>query len=287
VIVGTTDSPANKNPEEAQVTSADVNYLMNLLKKYFPQLNISNDDILSAYVGVRPLMGNAENKVHAEESARAENLSPSLEGSHILQKVSREHHIDRGPGGTVVVAGGKYTTHRKMAEEIVDYTLKIWKEDRRKKPELPFPEKLKRPQTKAPVNPDATPAAIQQCREVAAREGIQIPEELVSRYGAQSLDIWSGCTRSPTDPPGFPCLSAQLRHSIRTEMVLHLEDFYLRRVALYASRKDHGLPWAKELAQVWAEERGLDSTEIQPELERLQTELKKRSSWQQKLDDPC
>lgn len=101
VIVGTTDSPTPDNPDNAEVAKSDINYLLDLLNRYYPSLNIIEDDILSAYVGVRPLMG----------------------GTHEdLQKVSREHYVGEGPGGAVIVAGGKYTTHRTMAQEIVDYT---------------------------------------------------------------------------------------------------------------------------------------------------------------------
>lgn len=100
VIVGTTDGPTPSNPEEAKVDGEDINYLMKLLERYFPELNISKKDIISAYVGVRPLIG---------------------ESGGDLQKVSREHQIDEGPGGSIIVAGGKYTTHRTMAEEIIDF----------------------------------------------------------------------------------------------------------------------------------------------------------------------
>ena len=44
-------------------------------------------------------------------------------GGADLQKVSREHTIDHGPGGSVIVAGGKYTTFRRMAQEIVDFAI--------------------------------------------------------------------------------------------------------------------------------------------------------------------
>jgi len=115
VIVGTTDGPTPKDPNKAEVEKADVDYLMELLQRYFPELDIKHDDILSAYVGVRPL----------------------LKGSSAdLQKVSREHFIGDGPGGSVIVAGGKYTTHRTMAQEIVDYA---------------FP-KSKHSNTKLPIN---------------------------------------------------------------------------------------------------------------------------------------
>ena len=56
-IVGTTDGPTPKDPDQAAVEPGDVEYLMGLLKRYFPELALTTSDILSAYVGVRPLMG--------------------------------------------------------------------------------------------------------------------------------------------------------------------------------------------------------------------------------------
>ena len=73
---------------------------------------------------------------------------------------------------------------------------------------------------------------------------------------------------------------------MRTEMVMHLEDFYLRRVPLHMAREDHGLPWAEELARVWAEERGLSKAEADRELEQLRTEIARRGSWKKGLFEP-
>ncbi len=279
VIVGTTDGPTPDNPDEAEISQGDVDYLMGLLGRYFPELKLTREDILSAYVGVRPLMDSVPG---------ASNAGQKSASSSVLQKVSREHHIDRGPGGTVVVAGGKYTTHRKMAEEIVDFTLTNWQRDASQHGVPAFPHTIQRPQTRNPVNPAATIEAIESCKEMAKKRNIQIPQELFNRYGADALKIFDIHTQgteegikgsSLEDPAGFPLLAAQLKNSIRSEMVLHLEDFYLRRIPLYAARKDHGLPWAKMLSQIWAEERGLSAKEANLELERLQKELAKRSAW--------
>jgi hypothetical protein len=60
---------------------------------------------------------------------------------------------------------------------------------------------------------------------------------------------------------------------------VRLEDFYLRRIPLYAARADHGLPWAEGLARVWAEEKGLGEAEAQAELARLRAEIERRSEW--------
>lgn len=300
VIVGTTDGPTPANPERAEISPDDIQYLMKLLTRYFPDLNLTTSDILSAYVGVRPLMG------EGQDLAGSEGQIAGGESAMALQKVSREHHIDRGPGGTVVVAGGKYTTHRRMAQEIVDFTLKTWREDDRKNGNSTLPAQIGRSKTKAPVNPLATRKAVEECLQEAAQEQLKVPEELISRYGAEALNILdiekniqqrSGKKSSSDqlshdninlsysnineDPAGFPYLLSQLRNSIRNEMTLHLEDFYLRRVPLYATRKDHGLPWAKALAQVWAEERGYSTEQAQAELERLKREIAKRSEWQQ------
>jgi glycerol-3-phosphate dehydrogenase len=56
-IVGTTDGPTPKDPDQASIDPGDIDYLMALLHRYFPDLQLKASDILSAYVGVRPLMG--------------------------------------------------------------------------------------------------------------------------------------------------------------------------------------------------------------------------------------
>lgn len=285
-IVGTTDGPTPKDPDQASIDPGDIDYLMALLHRYFPDLQLKTSDILSAYVGVRPLMGATVPMTGSE--------GQSASASSSLQKVSREHHIGTGPGGTVVVAGGKYTTHRKMAEEIVDYTLKEWRRDSRgvkQEGVAPFPSQVRSSRTRGPVNPKATGQAVELCRSEAMARNMVIPEELLSRYGADAITVLTANAeqtrmvggkagiQAMADPDGFPVLAAQLRHAIRSELVMHLEDFYLRRVPLYATRADHGLPWAEELARVWADERGLNEAEALAELARLKAEVAARSAW--------
>jgi glycerol-3-phosphate dehydrogenase len=282
VIVGTTDSPSPKDPAQSTIDPQDVQYLLTMLQKYFPKLGLKASDILSAYVGVRPLMGS-----QVEAQPQGEGASSAAAS---LQKVSREHYIGPGPGGTVVVAGGKYTTHRKMAEEIIDFTLDHWKVDAQKGrgPEFVEPGPKR---SELAVNPQATPQATAQARREAQSQGLSVPEQLWDRYGAEAVHIFKARQSaaklvgevSAEDPEGFPALEAQLRHAIRNEMVLHLDDFYLRRAPLYLARADHGLPWAKTLAKVWAEERGGQEADIAAELARLDREVAKSSAWTKDL----
>ena len=201
VIVGTTDGPTPEDPEKAEVETADVEYLMDMLKRYFPGLDISKDDILSAYVGVRPLMGDSNGD---------------------LQKISREHHIGEGPGGSVIVAGGKYTTHRTMATEIVDFA---------------FP-KTKHSDTRKSFHPKA----------------------ILKKEDENEIED-------------------QLRIEIKNGMVLHLEDFYIRRTALFLSRKNHGLSQVSKLAKILIEETDGKPEDVEKEIQLLETEIKNRDKW--------
>ena len=278
VIVGTTDGPTPLEPERAVIEPTDVEYLMDLLKRYFSKLKISTSDILSAYIGVRPLMG-AQSSTAGSEGQSSPKIS-----AEDLQKVSREHYIGTGPGGVVLAAGGKYTTHRLMAREIVDFALKLWRIDAGRGEAEPLPNRIGPSKTETPVNPMATMEAVEASRREAAERGWKIPEALWNRYGAEALEIMKIQTPSSMkDPEGFPYLEAQLRYLIRNGMVLHLEDFYFRRIPLFATRKDHGLPWAEPLARVWEEERGLPQGAAREEVIRLKAELTQRDVWREAL----
>ncbi|MBX7147859.1 glycerol-3-phosphate dehydrogenase/oxidase [bacterium] len=257
-LVGTTDGPSPNNPEETVVGDDDVEYLLNLLNIYFPKLKLTLDDIVSAYVGVRPLMG--------PQVGLPDHDTPEVSIVSKLQKVSREHHIGTGPGDTVVVCGGKYTTHRTMAAEIVDYAA---------------PQSAKS-NTKEPVNPLTTKESLS---TLASLTQI-VPQVLIDRYGLGAIDIMNLAKLHPSsqaDPAGFPLLEAELRYQIRTGMVIHVEDFILRRIPLYLSRADHGQPWYKTLCQVWANELGKTVAEADAEYERTVTEIQKRSGWKKDL----
>lgn len=265
-IVGTTDAPTSRDPTQAIIDQDDVSYLMNLLNKYFPTLHLKTSDIISAYVGVRPLMGSDD------------GLSVKT-NSKELQKVSREHYIGIGPGNTVLVAGGKYTTHRNMAKEIVDFTLKVWK-----KSSAHLSLKVGKSKTSSPVNPLLLADSIQACEKEASKKSLSIPLPILDRYGGASLEVLGFGGDAIKSPEGFPLLGAQLRYTMRNEMVLHLEDFYFRRVPLYLTRADHGFPWGEELAKIWAEEQGLGEKEAKEEYHRLVEEIEKRSEWKKQFN---
>jgi glycerol-3-phosphate dehydrogenase len=176
----------------------------------------------------------------------------------------------------VLVAGGKYTTHRTMAREIVDFAVQ--------RNEALRSRQSSRFSTESPINPRATFEAIERAR-LHPKAGA-VEKELWQRYGAEALEILSIEQEHPArieSPEGFPRIEAQLRFGIRMGMVLHLEDFYLRRIPLFASRGDHGLPWLDRLAEVWAEELERSTADAESEKQALKNELSARESWRSRV----
>ena len=104
--VGTTDTDYQGDPADVSATRDDVDYLVAAANHYFPTSPISADDVIATWAGLRPLV--APRDVGVSESA-----------------VSREHEILVGRSGLVTIAGGKLTTYRRMAAEVVDQVEKL------------------------------------------------------------------------------------------------------------------------------------------------------------------
>lgn len=97
-LVGTTDEPT-KLSEHPEVAQKDIEYILKHLEIYF-DLKIDKKEILSSWSGIRPLV------------AVEKNASTS--------SIVREHLIIKSDSGLVSIIGGKWTTYRKMAEEVVE-----------------------------------------------------------------------------------------------------------------------------------------------------------------------
>ncbi|MGE3610196.1 MAG: FAD-dependent oxidoreductase [Bacteriovoracaceae bacterium] len=97
ILVGTTETPVDQDMFNIQATDNEIHYLLNVLKQYFPNAEISESSIISTFAGVRPLV--------KEDGLNA-------------HKTSRFHKIFRPDAYTYVLLGGKYTTFRRMTQEL-------------------------------------------------------------------------------------------------------------------------------------------------------------------------
>ena len=99
ILVGTTETEVDQEIFDIKASQKEIDYLLTVLQQYFPNSNLNNDSIISTFAGVRPL-------------AREEG------SQHSLGKVSRHHKIYRPTSHSYVMIGGKYTTFRKMTQEL-------------------------------------------------------------------------------------------------------------------------------------------------------------------------
>lgn len=103
-IIGTTDTPTDRHPEEVRASRADVRYLLQACNRFFPDARLVEDDVVAAWAGIRPLVATKRGSTPAS--------------------ASREHLIAFSDAGVLTVTGGKLTTYREMAEQCVDIAVR-------------------------------------------------------------------------------------------------------------------------------------------------------------------
>ena len=101
-VIGTTDTFYAGDLDRPRAEHDDVDYLLALANEHLPEARLGHDDVVSTYAGLRPLL---------------------VDGSAIASKASREHHVIRSKG-MITITGGKLTTYRRMAKEVVDLVTK-------------------------------------------------------------------------------------------------------------------------------------------------------------------
>ncbi|MFA5326708.1 MAG: glycerol-3-phosphate dehydrogenase/oxidase [Prolixibacteraceae bacterium] len=100
VVVGTTDT-AVENPEiEPRALDDEIKFILNTAAKYLTK-KPKRKDVLSIFAGLRPLAAPKENNQETKE-------------------ISRSHKLIISNSGMITMIGGKWTTYRKMGEDIVD-----------------------------------------------------------------------------------------------------------------------------------------------------------------------
>lgn len=242
IIVGTTDTDFQGNPELATATAEDVKYLLKITNEYFPGAKLTAKDILSSYVGVRPLV---------------------KDGSDNENKTSREHTIISDPRGFIFVAGGKYTTYRLMSEQVVDLAIKKWSFEKKLS--------LNKCQTTEPLNSYTTPEAYENAQTkinsdiklkwMIERHGEEA-FEIMEKYGA-NLSIWQ----------------LEAYQAIHKTMCLSLIDFYTRRVPLVLAYQDHGLDKLDSIAEIFKKELTWSNEEFENQKLTLVNYIDSELSW--------
>jgi len=98
-IVGTTDTPRKDLPLEPQAGEQEIDFILSTAARYLSRKPTRND-VSSVWTGLRPLV--------------------KATGDTATKTLSREHTILVSKAGLLTVTGGKWTTYRKMAQDVVD-----------------------------------------------------------------------------------------------------------------------------------------------------------------------
>jgi glycerol-3-phosphate dehydrogenase len=258
-IIGTTDTDFTGDPKDVAVTADDVRYLLGVADHYFPGAKLTKDDIVSCYAGVRPLVD---------------------DGSATESKTSREHVIINDARNVTFVAGGKYTTYRRMALDAVESTLDYFDlEDR---------VRFGRSQTTVALNEKATVEALSRARQLIdqvahqtglAREHVEL---MVERH-AMEFESLLRHDPGPAVDSSERMWVMEAKHAIRETMCDSLVDFYARRVPLFLAESDHGLRFLGRISRAFQEELQWTDAEKSAQCSAVQEHCARELAWRSQL----
>ncbi|MEH6580875.1 MAG: glycerol-3-phosphate dehydrogenase/oxidase [Halioglobus sp.] len=213
--IGTTDLDHTQDlDEEASITPEEVSYLLDGVNGQFPQKQISRDDVISTWSGVRPVIGSEKSK------------DPSKE---------RRDHAVWSDKGLVTVSGGKLTTFRLIALDALAAA----------ETRLPQPGK---------IVDDSIFSAVNISPEQLVPDDVAWGRRLLGRYGlgAQALLDAAPVHEHARIAETEFCL-AECRWAIQHEATVHLDDLMLRRTRLGLLLPSGGEQLFSQLAPLFRE----------------------------------
>jgi glycerol-3-phosphate dehydrogenase len=218
-LVGTTDTPIDGPSYEPPPFDHEIQFVLDTAGQYLsrpPQRN----DILSVFVGIRPLV-----KAAGSDTKQTAALS-------------RDHTIHIDSSGLLTIVGGKWTTYRHMAEDVVDQAITLGLLD--DAPCMTRTLRIHGYQLPAPASaPD--PLAVYGSDAGLIREIAEIDPDL-----ARPLD------------DELPCIGAQIVWAARKEMARTLDDVLARRMRALLLNAAAAQRMAPAAARLMARELGRD-----------------------------
>ncbi|PYO95033.1 MAG: glycerol-3-phosphate dehydrogenase [Gemmatimonadetes bacterium] len=237
--IGTTDSDEDTSPDEVRATADDVVYLLRSANAFFPHARLAPPDVIASWAGLRPLL------------RPPSDVAPSA--------ASREHRVVESPSGLLTIAGGKLTTYRIMARDVVDRVAARLREldGRPRAPHVPT--------DRLPL-PGGETADLEGLVKAALERGSsdRTARHLVGAYGSESAAVLNLVDRDRAlgQPivAGRATLWAEVAHAVEREMAVRLSDVLVRRLHLFYATRDQALPAASPVADWLGEALGWDAT---------------------------
>lgn len=226
-LAGTTDLD-HRQPldQEPHITPAEMEYVLTALDSRFPSLRLSEADVLATFSGVRPIVGTGKDNPSKESRA----------------------HVVLEESGLTTITGGKLTTFRPMAVDVLRAARHLLPQMRSSDGVCPML--------------DAVPADLPggQSLDAAARR------RLLGRHGSDTSALVAAAQPGELETiPGADSLWAELRWAARDEAVGHLDDLLLRRVRLGLLLPGGGVHVLERVRSIVQPELGWDDARWQTE----------------------
>ncbi len=250
--IGTTDTDTEISPDELAADASDIVYLLRSANALFPNARLTQDDVVATWAALRPLL------------KPPDTADPGA--------VSREHRILEDPSGLLSIVGGKLTTYRVMAADMVDRVVQVLSRmDGR-----PLPE---------PAATDKEPLPGGEVHDLAVliedaeQQGFshRLARHLVRAHGSEAPAV---IRLAQTDPelakpivPGHAPIAAELVHAIQREMAMTLGDLLIRRTHVFYEAPAETINCLDSIAALAAGEMGWDDARREAELIAYRNEI--------------
>lgn len=217
VVVGTTDTPIQDASLEPKALEEEVDFILRTADRYLAK-PIRREDVRSIFAGLRPL------------------AAPRNQGDKKTREISRNHKIVVSDSGLITITGGKWTTYRKMAQDVLDKAISLGKLEKKD-------------------------CVTEQFHVHGYRENIDRNDPLYV-YGSD-MDALKDLMQRQGElaeklHPRLPYRKAEVLWAVRYEMARNIEDVLARRLRALLLDARAAIDVAPQVAEMVAAELGYD-----------------------------
>ncbi|MDF3076582.1 MAG: FAD-dependent oxidoreductase [Sphingobacteriaceae bacterium] len=213
VLLGTTDTPLKQHSLEPTALEQEIEFILKTAGRYLTK-KPTRADVLSVYAGLRP-------------------LAAPTNDTNSTKEISRSHKLLLSDSGLITITGGKWTTYRKMAEDVVDKAIQVG---------------------------GLTPA---KCVTAKLPVHGALPVNTTQRLSVYGTDAEGIRKVAQEDPElnapvlyGYDTVKAEIVWIVRNEMARSIEDVLARRLRTLFLDAKGAIAMAPEVAKIMAAELG-------------------------------
>lgn len=304
---GTTDTDYKGDFQNPKVEQEEVDYLLNIINRRFPNAQLTLDDIEASWAGIRPLIDkNAASDYSDFDSGRMatedfeelasvfrayfnEEISRfeaeqgihkidfSIENKEDTSSVSRGSDLIQSRSGLITLSGGKLTDYRKMAATAM--TLIAEELPRKTKRKYQLIDSQTYPVSGGELNSQDVEQEIQRLSQTAVKAGLSEKEalDLAWLYGSNLPDVLQlkEAAESYAEKYNYPLSNAvSVLYALEHEAVFSAVDYFERRTTYFLFKRDQMLLLMRPVLNTIQDYLGLSKEEAERQRQVLEEKLK-------------